>query len=242
MITRLVRVGVASSAQAPLKYFEPSTCSSPGIARRLADPGGAPLRRGAPLLVASPDRRRRSFPVKFHRKRRTNSAKRLASALVSRLLGTGGMPVAQHLPLPPLFAALAMASCALTAPVAGGPVRAHTVTQLQPSWALAYGRASANLGGARVRGNAQTFGGPLPWGAPIPIRLGVRQALGSVVEASGDLGWVDAGLELRAARRKRPGSSPWRSARGSAAPASRFPHRIRAPSGSRSIRERLNVA
>lgn len=106
------------------------------------------------------------------------------------------MPEPLHLPL--LFGALAVAGCALTAPVPGGPVRANTVTQLQPSWALAYGRASASLGGARVSGNAQTFGGPLPWGAPIPIRLGVRQALGSEVEASGDVGWVDSGLELRA--------------------------------------------
>jgi hypothetical protein len=97
-----------------------------------------------------------------------------------------------------VLAALAIAGCALTAPVPAGPVRANTVTQLQPSWALAYGRASANLGGARVSGNGQTFGGPLPWGAPLPIRLGLRQAFGSVVEASGDLSWVDSGLELRA--------------------------------------------
>jgi hypothetical protein len=106
------------------------------------------------------------------------------------------------MPEPPrprlLLGALAIAGCALTAPVPGGPVRANTVTQLQPSWALAYGRASARIGEARVRGNGQTFGGPIPWGAPIPIRLGVRQALGSVVEASGDLGWVDSGVELRA--------------------------------------------
>ncbi len=97
-----------------------------------------------------------------------------------------------------MLAALAVAGCALTAPVPGGPVRAKTVTQLQPSWAIAYGRASATVGSARVSGNGQTFGGPIPWGAPIPIRLGVRQALGSVVEASGDWGWVDSGLELRA--------------------------------------------
>jgi len=106
------------------------------------------------------------------------------------------------MPKPPrpllVLAAVAVAGCALTAPVPGGPVRTNRVTQLQPSWAVAYGRASANVGGARVSGNGQTFGGPTPWGAPIPIRLGLRQALGSAIEASGDWGWVDAGLELRA--------------------------------------------
>lgn len=126
--------------------------------------------------------------------RRTLLNSRYAS-LVLGLLGSRAMPKVQR---PTLFVALAATSCALTAPAPGGPLRPNTVTQLQPSWAIAYGRASATQGNAQVRGNAQTFGGPFPWGAPIPIRLGIRQAVGSVVEVGGDLGWVDSGLEVRA--------------------------------------------
>jgi hypothetical protein len=41
------------------------------------------------------------------------------------------MCMPEPLRLPLLFGALAVAGCALAAPVPGGPVRANTVTQLQ---------------------------------------------------------------------------------------------------------------
>lgn len=142
--------------------------------------------------------------TRFSLARRTRGAPRVAAsaapALLARRTAVSVRPNAPSRPLRFLgpFGALAFVGCALTAPIPGGPLRTNTVTQLQPSWALAYGRASARLGDSQVRGNAQTFGGPFPWGAVVPIRLGVRQAVGSVVDVGGDLGWVDSGLELRA--------------------------------------------
>jgi hypothetical protein len=91
----------------------------------------------------------------------------------------------------------AASGCALTETGPGGPLRPATVTQIQPSLAFAYGRASATVGGSRVSGNAQN-GGPITQGLPLPLRIAVRQSLGSAVEVSGDIGWADSGAELRA--------------------------------------------
>jgi hypothetical protein len=97
-----------------------------------------------------------------------------------------------------LTATLAVTGCALTGPAPGGPLQPGTNTQIQPSWALAYGPASATVGGNRVTGNAQGYGGSNTELLPLPVRIGLRQSLGSTVEASGDVGWLDWGAELRA--------------------------------------------
>ncbi len=97
-----------------------------------------------------------------------------------------------------LAATLAITGCALTGAAPGGPLRARTTTQIQPSWALAYGPASATVGGARVTGNAESYGGTKAEAIPLPMRLGLRQSLGSAVEVGGDVGWLDSGVELRA--------------------------------------------
>jgi hypothetical protein len=93
--------------------------------------------------------------------------------------------------------------CALTTPAPGGPMRSGVYSQLQPTWAIAYGPASATVDGVPVSGAAQTrhFGGggldPLP--NPVPLTLGVRQAWGAHVEGSVDVGWVNSGVGLRLA-------------------------------------------
>jgi hypothetical protein len=86
----------------------------------------------------------------------------------------------------------------MTGPAPGGALRPGATTQLEPSWAVAYGPASANVGGTRVTGSGQTYNGKTGQGTIVPLRVGVRQTLGGVVEASGDIGWLDSGVELRA--------------------------------------------
>ncbi len=90
--------------------------------------------------------------------------------------------------------------CALTSPAPGGPLRGGSFTELQPSWAMAYGRASATVGGVPVSGNGQTevVGKdrvPLP--NLLPLTLGVRRQIGPAFDVSADIGWVDAGIGLR---------------------------------------------
>lgn len=97
-----------------------------------------------------------------------------------------------------LTAALAVTGCALTGASPGGPLHAGTTTQIQPSWALAYGPGSATVGATRMTANAESYGGTKAELLPVPMRIGLRQSLGSAVEASGDVGWLDSGLELRA--------------------------------------------
>ena len=92
----------------------------------------------------------------------------------------------------------ALTGCALTGSAPGGPLQAGTTTQIQPSWAFAYGPGSATVGGTRVTGNAESYGGTKAELLPIPMRIGLRQSLGSAVEVGGDVGWLDSGLELRA--------------------------------------------
>ena len=93
--------------------------------------------------------------------------------------------------------------CALTTPAPGGPLQAGTYTQFQPSWAAAYGRATVTVDGARLSGNGQTQivgrGVIDPFPNPVPLTIGVRQALGPHLEASADVGWVDSGVGLRVA-------------------------------------------
>jgi hypothetical protein len=66
---------------------------------------------------------------------------------------------------------------------------------------MAYGPASATVGGVPVSGNGQTnqAGGlkvnPLP--NPLPLTLGVQQQIGRSLEVRGDVGWVDSGVGLR---------------------------------------------
>ena len=99
-------------------------------------------------------------------------------------------------------ALLSCASCALTTAGPGGPLRSGTSTQLQFTSAVAYGPATATVGGVPVSGNAQTnqLGGrsvvdPLP--NPVPVTIAARQQVGPSFEVSGDLGWVDSGVGLR---------------------------------------------
>ena len=111
----------------------------------------------------------------------------------------------------PLFGLL-VGGCALTSPAPAGPLRAGTYTQIQPSWALAYGPASMKVNGVPVSGNAQSvnvgsvFVDPFP--NPVPLTAGVRQALGPNVEVSGDLGWLDSGVGLRLAIPWLPDAQP----------------------------------
>jgi hypothetical protein len=91
--------------------------------------------------------------------------------------------------------------CALTTAGPGGPLRDGTSTQLQFTSAVAYGPATATVGGVGVAGAAQTnqAGGlhvnPLP--NPVPVTVAVRQQMGPSFEVSGDLGWVDSGVGAR---------------------------------------------
>lgn len=92
--------------------------------------------------------------------------------------------------------------CALTTAGPGGPLRSGTSTEVQFTSAMAYGPATATVGGVRVSGNAQTNQAaglsvnPLP--NPVPVTVAVRQQVGSSFEVSGDLGWVDSGVGVRA--------------------------------------------
>jgi hypothetical protein len=93
--------------------------------------------------------------------------------------------------------------CALTTPAPGGPLRAGAYTQVQSTWAVAYGPASMTLDGVPVSGTAQSRnvgrGNSDPSPNPIPLTVGVRQSLGPSLEGSFDTGWVDSGVGLRLA-------------------------------------------
>jgi hypothetical protein len=100
----------------------------------------------------------------------------------------------------PLVLVLLVGGCALTSPAPGGPLRNGSFSEIQPSWAMAYGRASATVGGVRVSGNGQTEvvgkdRAPIP--NLVPLTLGVRKQIGPVFEVNADIGWVDSGLGLR---------------------------------------------
>lgn len=91
--------------------------------------------------------------------------------------------------------------CAITGTPPGGPLRAGTYTGVEPAtWAIAYGPASATVNGTRLSGSGETWGpGPHPEEAAlVPIRFGIRQALGGALEIAGDVGTLDSGVELRA--------------------------------------------
>jgi hypothetical protein len=110
-----------------------------------------------------------------------------------------------------LLLAGAGGGCAITATAPGGPLRSGSYTSLEPAtWAVAYGPASATVDGARLSGNGETWGpGPHPEDfAFLPIRFGVRQSLGSKVEASADLGTLDSGVEVRVGTRGGDGRLP----------------------------------
>jgi hypothetical protein len=109
----------------------------------------------------------------------------------------------RHLGAHCLFA-LAVASgagCAAFTP--GGPVgplRSGNTTQLAAAWAYAYGPATAVVGGVTVKGNAEmqasSIGTPsIP--SPLPLTVGVRQAMGDNAEVGADLGTIDSGFRLR---------------------------------------------
>ena len=99
--------------------------------------------------------------------------------------------------------------CTLTAPVPGGPLRPETFTAGQTTWAYAYGSARGSSRGTTVTGNGETVGRGGDLGASIPISVGLRQALGSSVEMSGDVGWLESGLELRVGTPGGRGRWPW---------------------------------
>jgi hypothetical protein len=113
-----------------------------------------------------------------------------------------------------LAAALAAGGCALTGTAPGGPLHAGTATEIQPSWAFAYGPGTATVGGARVTGNAESYGGNTAELVPAPMRIGLRQSLGSAVEVSGDIGWLDSGVEARAGTPGGGGAFPFAIAAG----------------------------
>jgi len=97
-----------------------------------------------------------------------------------------------------LTATLAVTGCALSGAAPGGPLRPGTTTQIQPSLAFAYGPGTATVGGTRMTANAESYGGTKSELLPVPMRLGLRQSLGSAIEVGGDVSWLDSGVELRA--------------------------------------------
>lgn len=113
-----------------------------------------------------------------------------------------------------LAASLSVSGCALTGTTPGGPLHAGTTTQVQTSWAFAYGPASATVLGQHVTGNAESYGGTQTEVAPIPMRIGLRQSLGSAVEASADASWLDSGVEVRAGTPGGTGACPFAIAAG----------------------------
>jgi len=100
-----------------------------------------------------------------------------------------------------LTASLTAAGCALTGTAPAGPLQPGTTTQIEPSWALAYGPGTATVEGRRLTGNAESYGGTTAELLPSPMRIGLRQSLGGLVELGGDIGWLDAGVEARAGSR-----------------------------------------
>jgi hypothetical protein len=117
-----------------------------------------------------------------------------------------------HLHFLPLFAvALALVGegcAAFTSAGPVGPLRTGNTTQLEAAWGFAYGPATATVGGATgvkpatVKGNGemQAAGGDntsLP--NPLPVRIGIRQAMANNLEGSADVGLVDSGIRLRVA-------------------------------------------
>jgi hypothetical protein len=110
-----------------------------------------------------------------------------------------------------LVLALLGAGCiALTSAGPVGPLRSGTTTQAEVAWGFAYGPATATVSGRTVTGNGemQAAGGDSTQIPNIaPVRIGVRQSLGDMAEASADVGWVDSGLRLRVGMPD--GSVPW---------------------------------
>ena len=100
----------------------------------------------------------------------------------------------------PVVLASLIGGCALTSPAPGGPLRGSSFSEIQPSWAMAYGRASATVGGVPVSGNGQTEvvgKDRVPIPNLVPLTFGVRRQIGPVFEVSADVGWVDSGLGIR---------------------------------------------
>lgn len=95
----------------------------------------------------------------------------------------------------------------MTAPVPGGPLRPNTFSEVQTTWAYAYGPARGTKSGRSVTGNGQNVGIGGPLGAIVPINLGLRQSLTGTLEASANVGWVGSGVELRAGTPG--GEGPW---------------------------------
>jgi hypothetical protein len=111
-------------------------------------------------------------------------------------------------------AMLAVTGCALTGAAPGGPLRAGTTTQIQTSWAFSYGSGSGTVFGTRFTGNAESYESTAAQMVPVPMRIGLRQSLGSAVEASADVGWLDSGVELRAGTPGGTGAFPFAIAAG----------------------------
>lgn len=97
---------------------------------------------------------------------------------------------------------VAVAGCALTAPVPGGRLRAGAYTQFQPTWAISYSPAQATVVSTgsgdsyQVKANTDEPGLGVVT-APLPISIGVRQALGPHLEVGITAGFSNSGLELR---------------------------------------------
>jgi hypothetical protein len=110
-------------------------------------------------------------------------------------------------PTPRLFAvsviALALFGEGCAALTSGGPVgplRSGNTTQFAAAWAYAYGPATVTVGGVTLKGNADmqasSVGTP-PLPSPLPLTVGVRQALGNNAETDADIGTMDSGIRLR---------------------------------------------
>ena len=105
--------------------------------------------------------------------------------------------------LAPFAIALALpgAGCFAVAPAGPvGPLRPGNATQAEVAFGFAYGPATATVAGMPVKGNGQVQaagGDTTQIPDPLPVRLGVRQALGDDLEMSADLGVVDSGLRFR---------------------------------------------
>lgn len=101
--------------------------------------------------------------------------------------------------------------CALTPGVPAGPLAARGV-RVGVTYAYAYAPATAQTtdpSGApyTLRGNSEMFRGPVP--SFLPLRAMVRANPTSFLDLGADIGWMDAGLQLRAGPLDRRNRLPW---------------------------------
>lgn len=111
-----------------------------------------------------------------------------------------------------LLAALSCGAtgCALIPGAPAGPLSTRGI-RVGATYAYAYAPASAETvqpSGApyTLRGNSEMFRGPVPF---LPLRAMVRANPTSFLDVGADIGWMDAGLQLRAGPLDKRNDLPW---------------------------------